>query len=67
MSFPPPCFLAKARMEVVGNPQQIHLGTGPDEAMTVPPTKTFGGDNFEISSRQKFTLQIPLRSGIWEF
>ncbi len=28
----------------VGNPQQMHLGTGPDEAMTRPPTKTFGGD-----------------------
>ncbi len=35
---------------LVGNPQQIHLG--PDEAITGPPTKTFGGDNLRISSRK---------------
>ena len=43
LSFPPPCFLAKARMEVVGNP---------DEAMIRPPTKTFGGDNSIITPKQ---------------
>ena len=42
---------------LVGNPRQIHSGTGPDEAMIRPPTKTFGGDSFGISSK-KF-LMIP--------
>ena len=37
---------------LVGNPQQIHLGTGPDKAMIGPPTKTFGGDNSRITPKQ---------------
>ncbi len=53
---------------LVGNPQQMHLGTGPDEAIIGPPTtkgssryegtKTFGGDNLKRQKRLSFAVLI---------
>ena len=49
---------------LVGNPQQMHLGTGPDKAMIGPPTETFGGDRLGINSKAQTLLEYLILIGI---